>query len=189
MTEVTRASGGVYTRPARVVHWVTAILLAVIFGLGISMTRWIEGDPKFTAYSWHESLGLTVGALTVWRLAWRLRHPPPPFPLPRLERFGAQAVHALLYLILFGQPLVGWLLTGSFGFRVNYLGIGELPGLVEESRERAAALQTLHAALAWTLIALFLLHLGGVLYHHLGKRDGVLRRMMPGAHDPTAGIR
>lgn len=179
----------VYAWPARLAHWATALLLAVLFGLGLSMTRWIEGDAKFSAYAWHESLGLSVFALTAFRLVWRLGHPPPPFPLPALERVGARAVHALIYLVLLCQPIVGWMLTGSFGFRVTYLGLIELPSLVENDRELATRLQTVHAGLAWTLFALFGLHLCGVLYHHLGKGDGVLRRMLPGSHAASASPR
>jgi len=173
---------GVYSAPARWAHWVTALLLAALFGLGVSMTRWIDGDAKLSAYAWHESLGLTVFALTAFRLVWRLGHRPPPFPLPWLERVGAQVVHALLYVVLVCQPLVGWMLTGSFGFQVNYLGLVELPNLVEEDKALAGRLQLLHVGLAWTLVALFGAHLSGVLYHHLGKRDGVLGRMLPSAY-------
>ncbi len=179
------SADGLYTRPARWVHWATAFLLLGLFGLGLSMTRWIEGDAKFSAYGWHESLGLTVFALSAFRLVWRLGHPPPPFPLPPFEQLGAQSVHALIYVLLISQPMVGWMLTGSFGFHVNYLGLFELPSLVAEDRELARTLQTLHAGLAWTLLGLFGLHLGGVLYHHLYTRDGVLRRMLPSAHDPS----
>jgi cytochrome b561 len=184
---VTPASPGanVYTVPARLAHWATAALLAVLFGLGLSMTRWIEGDAKFSAYLWHESIGLTVFALSAFRLLWRFGHPPPPFPLPWFERVGAQTVHALIYIVLVCQPIVGWMLTGSFGFTVNYLGLFELPGLVESDRELALTLQSLHARLALALAVLFGLHLCGVLYHHLGKRDGLLRRMLPGSYDPS----
>ena len=34
-----------YTRAARALHWITAVLLLVLFGLGVSMTRWdLEAD-------------------------------------------------------------------------------------------------------------------------------------------------
>lgn len=179
----------VYTRPARFVHWATAVLLAALFGLGISMTRWIEGDAKLTTYAWHETIGLTVFALTAFRLVWRLTHPPPPFPLPWIERVGAQMVHVLMYVVLVSQPIVGWMLTGAFGFEVLYLGLVPLPNLVGDNRELATTLQTVHARLAIGLAVLFVLHLGGVLYHHLGKRDGLLRRMLASAFDPSAAPR
>ncbi len=173
-------------RPAsRAAHWLTAILLAVLFGLGISMTRWVGDDSKIRVYSWHEWVGITVFGLTAFRLWWRLRQPPPPMPLQPLERIGAALTYVAMYGILFAQPIVGWLMSTAFGFPVVYLGLIPLPAPVPQDKELAQQLQSVHFALAMALLALFAAHLGGVLYHHLVLQDGVLRRMLPGNRSTT----
>lgn len=171
----------VYAAPARWAHWLTAILLAVLFGLGISMTRWVSDDSKIQVYSWHEWAGITVFGVTAFRLWWRVRHAPPPMELGPMERLGASLVYAAMYVVLIAQPIVGWLTSTAFGFPVVYLGVLPLPAPVPVDPELAKSLQQLHFLLAMFLLLLFIGHLGGVLYHHLVLQDGVLRRMLPGA--------
>ena len=170
-----------YTRTARLLHWLTAGLLLGSFGLGISMTRWVADDMILRVYSWHEWLGVTVFGLTIVRLLWRVAHPPPPLELPLIERIGSQLVHAGLYVVLLVQPVVGWIMSTAFGFPVVYLGLFALPELVPANAQLARQLQGIHVTLAALLLVLFVGHLGGVLYHHLLKRDGVLHRMLPSA--------
>jgi cytochrome b561 len=168
-----------YTRTARALHWITAALLLLLFGLGISMTRWVPDEQKVRVYSWHEWVGVTVFGLTAVRLWWRLRHPPPPIDIPRWERFVAGAVYVAIYGILFVQPIVGWLMSTAFGFPVVYLGLIPLPSLVPADPELAERLEVVHKTLAYGLAALFAAHLGGVLFHHLIRRDAILSRMIP----------
>lgn len=168
-----------YGLPSRLAHWLTAALLVALFGLGLSMTRFIEGDAKLRVYRWHEWVGLTVFAVTAFRLYWRTIHKPPPLDLPTFERLARRLVHAAIYLVLMVQPVVGWLMSTAFGFPVNYLGVIALPEPVPVDRALAERLQWVHFTLAMTLLGLFLAHMGGVLYHHLIRQDTVLRRMLP----------
>ena len=169
-----------YSRPARLLHWLTAILLVGSFALGLSMTRFIADDLKLRVYGWHEWVGVTIFLATIARLVWRLRHRPPPLDLPWIERAGSGVVYAAMYVLLFVQPIVGWLMSTAFGFPVVYLGLVPLPQIVEADRDLAARLQSIHFTLAMALAALFAAHMGGVLFHHLIKQDGILQRMLPG---------
>jgi cytochrome b561 len=170
-----------YTPLARALHWITAVLLLGLFGLGISMTRWVADENKIQVYSWHEWVGITVFALTAVRLFWRLTHPAPPIAIPAWEKFTAAAVYVAMYAILLAQPIVGWLMSTAYGFPVVYLGLVPIPAPVPEDRVLAERLDRLHIALAIALAALFAAHLAGVLYHHLVRRDAVLSRMLPSA--------
>jgi cytochrome b561 len=171
----------------RALHWITAVLLLVLFGLGVSMTRWIPDEQKIRVYSWHEWAGITVFALTALRLVWRLTHRAPPLDIPAWEKVTASLVYIAMYLILVAQPIVGWLLSAAFGFRVVYLGLITLPVPVSEDRELAVRLQELHETLAIALALLFAAHIAGVLYHHLVRRDTVLSRMLPSVAPPPGG--
>jgi cytochrome b561 len=176
---------GTYNRPARFFHWVTAVLLVGSFGLGLSMTRVIEGDMKLRVYGWHEWIGVTIFVVTIARLVWRLRAPAPAIDLPLFERVGSTLAYAGMYVVLLVQPIVGWVMSTAFGFPVVYLGILPLPQIVNEDRALAERLQGIHFALAMILFGLFVAHLAGVLYHHLIRQDGILGRMLPGAARAT----
>ena len=176
-----------YPLLARALHWITAVLLFVLLGLGISMTRWIPDDQKIRVYSWHEWVGLTVFALTAVRLGWRLTHRAPPLDIPAWEKAVAGIVYVAMYLVLLAQPIVGWLMSTAFGFPVVYLGVMPLPAPVSEDRQLAERLQELHEALAIVLVLLFAAHIAGVLYHHLVRRDTVLSRMLPSVAPPPGG--
>lgn len=170
----------IYGRTARTLHWLTAILLVCSFALGISMTRFVGDDQKLRVYGWHEWVGVTIFAVTLARVVWRLVHRPPPLELPWIERVGAGSVYAAMYVVLLVQPIVGWVMSTAFGFPVVYLGLVPLPQIVEADRELAERLQPIHFSLAMVLAALFAAHMGGVLFHHLIRQDGVLQRMLPG---------
>jgi cytochrome b561 len=176
-----------YPLLARALHWTTAVLLLVLFGLGVSMTRWVPDEQKIRVYSWHEWAGITVFALTALRLGWRLTHRAPPIDIPAWEKAVAAIVYVAMYLALIAQPIVGWLMSTAFGFPVVYLGLLPLPAPVAEDRALAEQLQGVHETLAYTLLLLFAAHVAGVLYHHLVRRDAVLSRMLPSAAPPPGG--
>ena len=89
-----------------------------------------DGIPKqpvgvrADAFNLHKSIGMTIFALMAIRLAWRAAHPPPPLPpmaawQVQLSRF----THALLYVALLLQPLVGYLGSEVSGYPVKYFGV------------------------------------------------------------------
>ena len=48
---------------------------------GMTMTRLHPGSAlQFSLYQLHKSVGITVLALTLVRIGWRLAHRPPPLP-------------------------------------------------------------------------------------------------------------
>ena len=75
------ASNTRYTAFAIVLHW--AIAFAILFNLplGLWMHEQAEhnqiGEGVFRAFQLHKSVGLTVLALSLARLGWRLGHQPP----------------------------------------------------------------------------------------------------------------
>ena len=72
-------------------------------------------------------------ALVAVRLILRAIHPAPQLPgsLARWERASAALSHWLLYLIMFGMPLSGYLFSAWGGHAVTYFGLFTLPGLVK----------------------------------------------------------
>ena len=78
-----------YTAVAVVLHWAIASAIALMIPLGFWMHQQSEhgvvGDGLFQAYQLHKSIGLTVLALSIVRLGWRLANPPPPLIDPTVS--------------------------------------------------------------------------------------------------------
>ena len=96
------ASADSYDRIAKAVHWTTLLLIA-----GVYVTVWTShavGSREQSALlvQLHRSIGVTIFALTLFRLAWRwiARIPPLPPELPLFQRVAARATEYVLYLLL-----------------------------------------------------------------------------------------
>lgn len=169
-------------------HWLTAVLVLGMIGLGLYMARLPVGPRAFELYQLHKSLGLTVLGLTLIRLAVRARRPAPPLPdtLKRWERWAARATHLALYGFLLALPLVGWLMASAspWGIPTVYFGLFQVPHPLGPNAELEALLKTVHAGLSYGLAALLVLHIAAALKHHWLLRDDVLVRMLP--HRPAA---
>lgn len=168
-----------YSRVAILFHWTIAVLVVVnlIVGLGHesipALRAWMPG---------HKAIGITVLALTLARIAWRLTHRPPALPadVPAHVRIVARATHWALYALLLLMPLTGWMMvSGPKGRRpLTWFGTFDIPYLpVGAPGSDLGA--TAHGVLGWTMLALVLLHVAGALRHHLILRDATLVRMAP----------
>lgn len=133
----------------------------------------------------HRSLGITILALAVLRVAWRLLDRSPDFPaaMARWQRTAARGAHAILYALLFALPLTGWLLSSVEGDPVVLFGWLTLPPLPSGADEDL--LEEVHEALFNVLLAVAVLHAAAALKHHFWDRDGVLRSMLPGRGGPA----
>jgi cytochrome b561 len=170
-------------------HWLIAALIIANICLGLYMADLPRSDPaKFMIFQTHKSIGLTVLVLSVLRLGWRLVNPIPPLPadLNPFLRFAARASHYLFYFLIIFIPLTGWLLVSAspLGNPTSYFGLFDLPNLPIFSGLPRAQLRPIHETfddahvlLAWSAIVLVPIHVGAALYHHLARRDDVLKRM------------
>jgi cytochrome b561 len=162
-------------------HWLTVVLVVAQCWLGIAAHGLPISPARLALLAWHKSLGLSILALVLLRLAWRQLSPPPPLPdgMPAAERVAAQLSHGLLYLLLMMLPLLGWLSSSAAGLTVSIYGWFELPTLIGADRSLARLLVDVHIVLAWTLLALIGVHVAAALRHHFILRDGVMLQMLP----------
>lgn len=170
-----------YTRPAIVLHWLTALLILSTFPLAMYMTDLQLSPLKLQLYSYHKWIGVTVLLLVLARLAWRIGHKPPALQadLPLWQQRAAHGVHHLLYVLMLCIPLSGWLMSSAKGVPVVYLGLLQLPDLVAKDKALGKLLGTTHELLSYTLLLLVALHLAAVIKHHFIDRDDTLSRMLP----------
>ena len=170
-----------YTRTAIALHWLVAVLVVTQIAWG----WWMQDIPKqpvgprVDAFNFHKSLGMTIFALMVLRLGWRLGHPAPALPaMPGWQRFLALNTHALIYVALFIQPLAGYLGSVWSGYPVKLYGM-TLPAWGAKSEMLKVLMSQAHLVCSWVLVAAITLHVAGALKHAVFDRDGVLARMSP----------
>lgn len=171
-----------YTKPAMLLHWLTAVLIIAAFSLGVVMTD-IHGitPTKLKYYSWHKWMGVTVLLLAVLRVLWRKANTPPPHPagMPAWQLKAADGMHYLLYFLIFAVPIAGYLYTYAAGVPVVYLGLVQLPAPFAPNAELKPLLKTVHYVLSMTMAAAVAAHVLAALKHHFIDRDDVLKRMLP----------
>jgi cytochrome b561 len=174
-----------YTRTAMLLHWVLALALIGLFGMGLYMTGLPFSPQRLKLYNWHKWAGVTILMLSTLRLLWRLAHRPPALPsaieraMPSWQKLAHHATHGLLYALFFAVPLIGWAYSSAAGFPIVFLGLWQLPDFVPVSKELADAIKPWHEITAFAMAGLVALHVAGALKHHIVDRDGLLSRMLP----------
>ncbi|MEF2552514.1 cytochrome b/b6 domain-containing protein [Aurantimonas sp. A2-1-M11] len=167
-----------YPVASRLMHWLVAVLLLAVWPLG-AVIKVVQDDAKTGFYLFHESLGFMILWLMLARLCLRLLYPPPPHPpMPLWQKRVADIVHGLLYAVLIVQPIIGFLATNAFGFPLDWFGLFTVWSPLGKSPDLAPILMNVHEILGWSILALFVLHMGGVLHHHILRRDATLHRMI-----------
>jgi cytochrome b561 len=187
------ASAQRYTAVAIVLHWAIAFAILLMIPLGFWMHITAEhgnvSESVFRAFQLHKSIGLTVLALSLVRLGWRLLNPSPPLPehMPAWERVVAKALTGWLYVS------TGWSVHDDAPLPVatHYFGLFTVPALFglnqagDETRSAAAeAAFTTHWVLAYAAIGLAVLHVLAALKHQVFDKDEVLAHMIPGLRAP-----
>ncbi len=162
-------------------HWLIVLLILAQGSVGLLMGDMRNGPDKIQVYALHKSIGLTILALVVLRLLWRLyAGAPRPVPgTPRWQSRTARISHWLLYALLLAMPLSGWLFNSAAGFPLQWFGLFNLPALASQEPGLRELAGQAHALLFWTLVTVATVHAAAAFYHHLFLRDATLARMLP----------
>ena len=171
-----------YSGVAIALHWLIAVLIAINF-----VAAWIaDSFPKpqhMQIMANHKAFGITILLLSLVRLAWRLGHrPPADLPMRRWESVLAHSVHRLLYALMIGIPLVGWIMVSLFsgGKPVSLFGLFGFPGLpLAANHALGETFGEVHGTLAIGMLVLIGLHVAGALKHQILEKKPQLQRMLP----------
>jgi len=162
-----------------IMHWLVALAIILLFGLGLYISGLSYYDPEYrTVPHWHKSIGLLLAGLFMLRIGWRLfNRPPTPLPQNKLLTLATHATHSLLYVILAGVLVSGYLISTADGRAIaifNWFEVPAIPALLDNQEDIAGEI---HEIAAWGLIALAALHALAALKHHFINRDDTLKRM------------
>lgn len=176
-----------YTATAKALHWIIAVLILGLLGLGFYMQDLPLSPTKLQLYAWHKWAGVTVFLIAVFRLGWRATHRPPALPghMAPIEQLAAHTAHHLLYALMLVIPLSGWLMSSAKGFQTVWFGVLPLPDLVGKDRALGETLEDVHKILNFALLGLVSLHVAAALKHHFVERGPFLQRMGLGRKEQT----
>jgi cytochrome b561 len=178
---------------AKFFHWTVVVLILVQATIGLVMVNLPKKPNIIPVYTFHKSLGLTIFAVAVLRLAWRAfdRRPDEPPSVPHWQVVGARIGHALLYALIFAVPLSGWLFDSATALRpLRWFGLFDVPSLTGgPDPDLKAFAQGAHFWLFWTVVVVAAGHATAALIHHFHDRDAVLARMLPWRAEPRGPMR
>ena len=164
-----------------VLHWLTAILVIFLFGLGLYMTSldyyspWYHKGPAL-----HVSLGLLLLALMILRILWRSgnQNPSALAGIDRRTLLAATAVKVVLYVLIFTLCISGYLITTAEGQAANFFDLLGVPATLQLSAANVDLIGEVHEYCAWSLVIIASLHGVAALFHHFVKKDRTLLRML-----------
>lgn len=162
-------------------HWLMAIAVFALFGLGLWMVGLTYYDPWYNAApDLHKSAGMVFLAALVLRLIWRFANPKPaPDTDSAFERKAAGYVHAGFYLLLFALCASGYLIATAKGQPLNIFGYLQIPAIWSyDGLETPTGM--LHRWLAWVTMALALVHAAAAIKHQVWDGKRTLTRMLRG---------
>lgn len=170
-----------YSGVAMVFHWLIAVLVIMNWQIA-ERAHDLDGPLRGEVMGYHKAWGMTILALTLARLGWRLAHPVPPLPTHYApwERALARTIHVIFYVMLIGLPLGGWYASSLGGNPVDFFGLFTIPALpVGVNKDMSHSIFELHETGGKILLILIALHIAGVIKHLVVDRDGILFRMLP----------
>jgi cytochrome b561 len=168
-----------YSAVARWLHWIIAALIIwnLVSGIGHES---LPKEQRGIVIGLHMSTGITILALSVLRLIWRVTHRPPPLPgiMKPWQIGAAHGVHWLFYLLMILIPLSGWIMVSPGPFPISWFGLFALPkfGVTREDAIAGIAHEG-HELMGFLMLALLVLHVGAALWHQFSLRDNLLARM------------
>jgi superoxide oxidase len=162
-------------------HWSTLLLVLALLGSGLVHGQVEERPWATTLLLVHRSIGVTLWALTLFRLAWRwtsARFPDFPASMSPLHRLAVRVSEYGLYALLLLQPATGFAQTVLHG-RPFELFAWTLPPVVAVHLGYAQLFRGIHEVGVWCLVVLVSLHAAAAIFHHFVRQDDVLEAMAP----------
>jgi cytochrome b561 len=182
-----RTEDSSYHRVSKLLHWLMALCILGMIALGYFMEDFKPVSFRIDAYQFHKSLGITLLALTLFRIVWRLTHRPPALPatMKPIEKLGANVSHIGFYVLMLAMPLSGWIMVSASGkYPTIFFWLFNMPHLpmpegVDVKALRKLAYEIHEITTTWLALGLLSVHVVAALKHHYIDRDTVLVRMLP----------
>jgi cytochrome b561 len=166
---------------SRVVHWLMAIAIVAMFGLGVWMVDLDYYSPYYhSAPDLHKSVGILLLIALAFRFGWRVSNVRQNNDdLSSFERIASWIVHWSFYPLLLALMVSGYLISTADGRPIEVFGLFSVPSPGEnKGLEKTAG--DIHEYLAYLVVALAAVHAVGAIKHHVIDRHRTLSRMWSG---------
>jgi cytochrome b561 len=150
---------------AKMMHWIVACGIGLMFVSGVLMTQLGGGPLADWLFSAHKLLGVILLVLMVPRIIFRVtmslagRWP---------KAGGGKRAHDALYVLAVLVPLLGWAGISDYGARTVFMGI-VIPSIWPEGAGFSDLLFVAHTYMAFALIAVVLIHIGLALNDYVSR--------------------
>jgi cytochrome b561 len=152
---------GQYRLPAKVFHWVTAVLVLFLVSSAVIAKALNDGAVSDTLFALHKLTGVLTLAVVLLRLCYRVTQPG-----PSSQVYQRSAPHLVLYVTIMLVPMLGWAGVSDSDSREIFSGYS-LPPIWPEHAGYADLLLQVHAYVAFGLLALVALHIGAGLQDYM----------------------
>ena len=190
-----------YTKTAKILHWLIALGIFGMFALGWFMSdipkeaakqsvfdifdlgifHWTSAEevsPRSFYFNVHKSFGVTIFALIIIRILWRLTHTPPALlaSYKAIERKLANGAHRLLYLLMLILPLSGVIMAVYSKYGIKWFGMDFIKGL--DNNPMREIFKSAHQIIGLILVATIVIHILGALKHQFIDKDETMDRIL-----------
>ena len=160
-------------------HWLMAIGIFCMFGLGLYMVEltyydaWYRGSLEL-----HKSVGVMLLLVWIGRVTWRWLNASPSMAGTPIEKKAAHTVHVLLYLLMIALMLTGYLISTADGRAIEVFGLFDIPAMSISFENQEDIAGDIHWGIAWSLMAMVALHALAAIKHQFVNKDGTLMKMI-----------
>jgi cytochrome b561 len=189
----TRSTTETWGSVTRTIHWVSAVLMIGGLTHGYWMSNLLQvREARLWHYMTHGTVFLYFGLLLVLRVVWRLSEPTPHQPAASAswEKFAAHTGHILLYALMIGLVISGYMLWSAFPARFSPERASQtvltlfgwtVPGYyTTNNRDIFKYWEFVHEWMSRAMMVLVAVHIVAALRHHFTKSNDVLTRMTSG---------
>jgi cytochrome b561 len=171
MTEIKK-----YPKPMIAIHWLTVILLAIVFIKGKGLEDVEFNESNMNQYRVHALLGMALLILTVIRLfvkkAYKNSLPPEITYYSDGHKTIVNLVNKLLYVFLILTPLFGFIMIFQTGAMTVDFG-----GAFPKDAHFNETLEVLHKGSIFILVSLVVTHVVGVILYKIKTGENLVRRI------------
>ncbi|ATC95973.1 cytochrome b [Pseudoalteromonas tunicata] len=177
---------------AILLHWLMAVAILFLFGLGLYMVELTYYDAWYKgSLDLHKSIGVSLFLLLVIRFAWRLFNPTPApvdnAPSAKKLNQVAHYMHLLLYVVMLCLMLTGYFISTADGRSIDVFGLFSMPALPISIDQQEDIAGEIHFWLAWSLITFAGVHALAAFKHHFINKDRTLIRMFKVSETSSLG--
>ena len=163
-------------------HWVMALTIFGMFGLGLYMVELTYYDAWYKgSLDLHKSIGILLLGLLLLRTLWRRININPDSADKHASKFevtSAHLVHLGLYLLMFTLMISGYLISTADGRGIMVFEVFSVPAIPFAIDNQEDIAGEIHEILAWVLVVLAGVHALAAVKHHFINKNNTLVRML-----------